>query len=344
MRKMILATLALLGMGCRGGSTEAMAARSATSIPVEVGHVLEEDVIRRVDVTGTLAPYEEATVSFEIDGRIVKLLVDLGDRVRKGDVLASVAVEEWAWKRSQAEAELAAAEADLKRLETLGKRDITTKQQLDEARRRVEVARSAAALARKKLFDTELRAPISGLVARRMVNLGEYVRSGTPAFYLVKLSPLKLKVEVPERYVTDIAIGASVEVRTQAYDKELAGKVIRIGPAISTESRSFPVEIEVENPGDVVKSGAFARASIVSTQSKRGLTIPESAVVYFAGNPRVFVVEGDKVKERPVTLAGRVKDRFVVADGVRPGEVVVVYGANLLSDGAPITVRRGDAR
>lgn len=332
-----------LAVGCKGGGVkEARAAEdaAATALPVSVVEAAGEDVQRRVDLTGTLAPWEEAVISFEADGRLAEVKVDLGDAVKKGQVLARLNPLELASRRAQAEAELAAATADFGRVSQLAGKDMATKQQADEAKRRLDVARTGADIARKKLEDAVLKAPFEGVVARRMVNAGEYVRIGTPAFQVVSVSPLKFKGDVPERFQPDVKVDDPVEARNEALGSTvLKGSVARIGPAVSADTRSFPIEARIDNPDGAVKPGTFARVSLLTATTTQSVTIPDNAVVMFAGNPRVFVVEGDRARERPVELGDRFASRVVVTRGLKAGEKVVVTGLERVTDGTPVAVR-----
>jgi len=309
-------------------------------LSVSVAPALQEEVERRIEITGTLAPFEEADISIEVDGRIAEVNVDLGDRVNKGDVLARIVPSEYEWKKVQAEADLATAEADYRRTQKLFDQSVVTKQQRDEAQRKLDVARAAADLARKKLADTVLRAPFDGSVGKRLVNQGEYVRSGTAAFFLVCINPLKFKGDVPERFAADVHTGDHVRAYTEASDNQsLVGTIVRVGPSVFSDTRSFPVEAEIDNSQGMVKPGSFARVSILTRTLHNVLTIPESAVVSFAGNPRVFVVQEGKARERVIEMEGKLRDKVLVTRGLAGGERVIVSGAELLADGQPVKVR-----
>jgi RND family efflux transporter, MFP subunit len=347
MRKSIFIVIAqtaaaLLMIDC-SSRTEALPASGAVDTPISVdtAEVNLEDVQRSVEVTGTLAPWEEAMVSLEAEGRLVKVAVDLGDPVRKGQILALIAPQEYEYKKVQAEAELAAAEADFKRTQDLAKKEMSTPQQLDENRRRLEVARTAADLARKKLADTSLIAPIDGMVSKRLINVGEYVHIGTPAFQIVRTTPLKLKADVPERYVADVSIGSAVTVEYEALRDQppLTGTIVRVSPIVAVDSRSFPIEAQIENPQGSVKPGTFARASILIAKPEKALTVPEAAVTAFAGTPRVYVLQDGKARERVIEVSGKNKGRIIVTKGLNSGEKVIVSGLETLSDGLPVVAR-----
>lgn len=331
---------ALLAAGCGKGAKGPAGGDVPAVVPtVEVATAAEGEIERRVEVTGTLAPWEEGLVAFQVDGPVTDLSADLGDRVKKDQVLARVDPREFQIRREQAEAEVAAAEADFGRVTGLAAKDMATKQQADEARRRLDVARAAADLARKKLADSVVRAPFAGVVARRAVNAGEWARTGNPAFLVVAAEPLKLRADVPERNAADVQVGDAVAVTSESFAGALSGAVHRIGPSVAVDSRSFPVEARVDNPGCAVKPGTFARASILLAGTRRGVLVPDTALVQFAGNPRVYVVADGKARERVVELGPRSGGRVLVTKGVAAGEAVVVTGASVLSDGMPVAVR-----
>jgi membrane fusion protein (multidrug efflux system) len=316
--------------------------REAVPLAVTAAEAVNEKVERRIDITGTLAAWEEATVSIEAEGRLAAVTRDLGDRVRKGDVLARVDPVEYEWRNAQAEAELKAAGADFKRQEELFKKNLSARQQLDDAKRRLDVAGAAADLARKKLLDTSLKAPFDGFVSRRMVNAGEYIRAGTAAFHVVMTTPLKFRGDVPERHVYDVRKGDEVLAYIEARGEEepLKGRIARVGASVALDTRSFPVEAEVENPAGAIKPGTFARLSILTKTMNDALTIPESAISFFAGNPRVFVIRDGRAQERVIMTGGKVRDRVLVTGGLKAGEKVAASGVELLTEGRAVQVRQ----
>lgn len=333
-------TTIVLHCGCTRQDKTAQSSPAGTPQSITVAEVISQKVERQVDITGTLAPWEDATISFEVDGRIKEVLVDLGDRVEQNAVLALVEQEEYQWKKAQADAELSASEADYKRFKELVANNVVSAQKLEDVRRRQDVAHAAADLAQKTLQDTILRAPFEASVGRRLINAGEYVRTGTQAFYLVRLNPLKFKGDVPERYALDVKVGDRVIAYPESSGQIPAeGKIIRVGPSVLSDSRSFPVEAEIPNPDDAIKPGTFARLSIITRTIENALMVPENAVVSFAGNPRAFVVENGKVREQTIETAGKIKDRVMVTQGLREGEKVAISGVELLSDGQAVAIR-----
>jgi len=335
---LLLCFFVTLQTGCRKGG-KANDAGSEPPQNVSATEVISEDIERRIDITGTLAPWEEATISVEVDGRIIEVNVDLGDQVKKDDILARIMPVEYEWKKTQAEADLSTAEADYKRLTQLIANNVASKQQLDEAKRKLDVARATADLARKKFSDTILRAPFDGSIAKRFINAGEYIRSGASAFYVVRIHPIKFKGDVPERYAGDVHRDDHVLAYTESSTLSLPGTIVRVGPSVTSDSRSFPVEAEIDNSEGRIKPGSFARVSILTRKLQNVLTVPEAAVFTFAGNTRVFVVKDGAAQERIIETSGKLRDRVLVIKGLSAGEKIVTTGVELLTDGKPVIVR-----
>jgi membrane fusion protein (multidrug efflux system) len=328
---LMFTAMLLAAPGCAKSAGDQAAAKAAEApFIVSVAKVGRENIERRIDITGTLAAWEEATMASEVDGRVVAVAADLGDRVARGEVLARVASEEYELRVAQAVADLTSAQADYTRTTGLAAKHLVSQQQVDDAKHKLDVAQAAADLAQKKLRDTTLRAPFDGAVAKRLINTGDYVHTGMSAFQLVRTTPLKFKGEAPEQFAFDVRVDNG---------EPLHGKIVRIGPAVSADSRSFAIEAQIENPNGKIKPGTFARLSILSKTVTSALTIPDRAVFSFAGNPHVYVVAAGKARDRAVEMAGKTADRVVVVKGLEEGEQVVITGVELLTDGRAVTIR-----
>jgi len=201
------------------------------------------------------------------------------------------------------------------------------------------------ALARKRLADVTLRAPISGAVARRHLNPGQYVTENTSVFTIVRSDLLKFTGTVPEHVALEIRPGQPVRVRVEPVpNRQFPGRVTRVSPAVDMTSRTVQVEAEVPNPEGLLKPGLFARAALVLREDADVAFVPESAVSYFAGITRVFVVADGKASERTVTLGARKDGLVEVVKGVQAGEQVATSGLGQLQDGAPVTTGPADGR
>jgi RND family efflux transporter MFP subunit len=189
--------------------------------------------------------------------------------------------------------------------------------------------RSDLALAEQQLQDTRLVAPFSGAVQQRRSNLGEYLAAGAPVLTLVKLTPLRLRLDVPEREALAIRSGQEVAVRTEGADEAWPGRIVRLSPAIEEANRSLIVEAEVDNSKGLLRPGSFARAEILTESGGDSVVVPSSSLVLFAGIEKVVTVKDGKALERPVTTGRRSGDVVEIVSGLEDGEAVVVKPGNL---------------
>jgi multidrug efflux pump subunit AcrA (membrane-fusion protein) len=262
----------------------------------------------------------------------------------------------------KANADLVQATQAFERASELFKRTLISQQSLDDARTAlqsrqasydaalqnarnlrasIQASEAGLKLAGRNVRDTEIRAPFDGFVEKRLVNLGELVRAQMPVMGIVRLNPLKVTGEIPEKMAPWISEGRPVELRVDAYpDRPFTGKVTRISPVVNTSTRAFPFEAEVPNPEAVLKPGGFARVHIESERVDDVLSLPYAALQYRYGTNRVFVVDGDKLVLRELETGERLGDRIEVTAGVKEGERVAVTDVDTLTDGAVVTVTR----
>ena len=201
-------------------------------------------------------------------------------------------------------------------------------------------------LAAKKLADATIRAPFVGSIKTRNVHPGEYVRLQTPVMVLVRTDRLRARLAVPERWAGWIKDGSTVDVHVEAFPGEtFQGRVSRINPAVSQDSRTFEVEALLENRDGRLKPGFFAQASMPSEREEKAIFVPEAAVNYRYGVYKVFLVQGERVAERQIRPAGQTEDqrgrRFEIAEGVKPGDRVAVAVAGDLHDGESVREEKG---
>ena len=199
--------------------------------------------------------------------------------------------------------------------------------------------RSEVALAKQQLADTIVYAPMEGVVQEKKASVGEYLAAGAPVVDIVRIDPLRLRVDVPERESHSIRSGQSVRVTSEGDAETYLGYVKRLSPTISEQNRVLAVEADVRNNGRL-RPGAFVRAEIVTDQTSTVTTVPNTAIVTFAGIDKVIVVENGKAMERTVTTGRRGSDWIEIKAGVNVGQSVVVDPGNLQS-GQAVTITDG---
>ncbi len=329
--------------------------------------VSTREVKRTVEMVGTLRGWEEVTVSNEAPGTIEQILVDLGDRVKKGQRLVVFDQREAKLALAQAEANSQAAQkavvqakaewrdADLHRtrMQSLHTEGVVATSQLDiadarfdaiEAQVRAREAdigrfRALVDLARKRVSDTEIVSPLTGEVRQRLVSVGETIKDKTALLQLVIPDPLKLQGTVPERFAPEIKIEQPVDVQVEAFpERTFPGVVLRISPAVEIQTRSLSLEAKIPNRQGLLKPGFFAKGLIVTGVNPQAVFVPEDAVYTYVGITKAFVVQDGTVQERQVKLGMRQQGQLEILDGLRLGETVATSSLAQLYQGAKVKI------
>lgn len=357
----LFAATAGLQAGCQEPSNAQEPAPAAdAALPparqVEVRRVAPEVFEERVEVAATVEAPHDATLSARTAGTVT-FLEPLGARVAKGKDVARIDPEMARAAVAQTEAGVAAAEAavalardNYNRQKPLAEQQIISalefqniQAQLTQAEAQLRQAKAAREQSREQLGLTRVEAPFSGTVERRFVEQGEQVAPGSPVVRLVDTTVVRVRAGVPERYVTEIRPNASVRIDFNAYGLgPREGTVSFIGSTIDPETRTFPVEVTLENPDGVLKPEMVARLVLTRSRHEQALVIPQNAVVRTEEGEGVFVVveqEGALVAERrQVKLGGRGEGRVVVTGGLAPGDQVVVRGQATLASGERVRI------
>jgi membrane fusion protein (multidrug efflux system) len=202
----------------------------------------------------------------------------------------------------------------------------------------IEAQSSSLRLAQRELRDAVIRAPFDGYVAERLVSPGQFVQPQAPVMRIVRLQPLKLTAEVPEKFAPWIETGREMAVKVDAFPQQVfSGRIVRIAPGVNLKSRAFAIEGEVPNPDGKLKPGTFARVQISTDHVDRAITIPVAAVQSRYGTNRVFVVKDGQLTGREVVLGDRLGDRVEVAQGLDAGTVIVSGDVEQLADAMKVT-------
>ncbi len=204
-----------------------------------------------------------------------------------------------------------------------------------------EVERTKAMLdmQRKKLRDTSVRAPFNGYVKERQVTVGQYVRVNTPLITLVKVDPIRLRLEIPERMAPWVKTGQMVDVLLEAFEgRTFQGKIWRISPTVDQSKRTFIVEALIQNPSGALKPGSYARARVPTNKSEAIKLVPAKAVSYVFGSNKVYVVNGNTIEAREVKLGDRFEQDVEVLEGVQAGEQIATTQLNRLDTGSRVQV------
>ncbi len=198
--------------------------------------------------------------------------------------------------------------------------------------------RSELEIARQQLTDTSIHAPFDGAIQEKRASVGEFLAAGAPLATIVRMDPLRLRAEVPEREVPNIRVGQTVRVTTEGDPNIYTGRIARLSPTITPQNRMLMVEAEVTNSHGALRPGSFARAEIVTDARSMSLMVPTRAIVAFAGVEKVLLVKDGKVVEKPITTGRRTAEWTEVVGGLTAGEAVVMEPGNLQSGQAVAVV------
>lgn len=320
---------------------------------VEVTQVGRRDITPLMVFPANLEPVWSADISPKVDGRLNTLNVNEGDVVEAGTVIATLDTSELAAQVVQAEGNLMAAqssleqaELDYRRYSSLAEQGAVSAQVLDTARTKrdlaagqVRAAQGNVMLLEEKLNNATVSAPKRGVVTKRFVQAGTYIRAGSAIVTVADTTTLLAKATVGESQIDDLSIGSNVKVKVDALGgQEFLGTITRLSPSAATPARTFSAEITIPNEQGVLKAGMFAKASVPAKVHQGVIAVPESALVLKEDQKTVFVATTDnKVQQRTLKL-GFISDGWAeVLEGVVPGDTIVVAGQNKIKDGMAIT-------
>ncbi|MFN2432082.1 MAG: efflux RND transporter periplasmic adaptor subunit [Gemmatimonadota bacterium] len=318
---------------------------------VDTTIVATQDVPRVLRAVGTVEAENETTVKAEVDGQVSRIVAEEGAQVQQGDVVLHLDPTPYRLAYQQAAAALNRSQATvendarlLERYQSLLEAGAIDQQTYDDLEARVKAGQAQGVELRAQvnranwmLSKSTIRAPFSGRVADRLVELGTYVASGDDLYQIVDARPVRVSFELPETSVGALSQGDAVSftVRTDP-GKVYEGEVIYISPSLNPETRTQTAKAEYPNESLEITPGSFADVAVTTEVREGAPVIPEEALVSEGEQSFVYVVEGTTASKREVTLGERLDQRLEVATGLEGGEVVVVAGQRELRDGAPI--------
>ena len=354
------------GLAQKAPAQKAVAKNAANAALVSIDEVQSETVSQTIPVIGRLVARRSGVIAARVAGPVAEIRADVGDRVKKGDVLALLVREQLHWVRERRVAEVASRKAQLagreaelvmrnqemKRLEQLRKSKsaahraskfddirqqvVMLKSQVAEASARLRQAQADARLAQIDLRYTTIRSPFSGVVTQRHTDAGAYLNVGQPVVTLIDDSALEIEAEVPASRIAGLSPGAEIAVRIK--EKTITAVVRAVVPQENPLTRTRAVRFSVDlttvrgnlagNQSVIVAVPISARESVVS--------VHKDAILKRSGNDMVFVVEKGAAQPRNIKMGDAVGGRFVVLDGLKVGDIVVVRGNERLFPGQPV--------
>jgi len=295
-----------------------------------------------IELTGSVEALDDATLSSQTDGTVT-MLRDRGTRVQEGEIVATIDAEEAEAAVEQAQAQYALAQDRFERQRPLYRDSVISALEFEQVRSERNQARAALTQAKKRLANTRIRAPFTGTVEERFIEVGEQASPGTRVARLVNTRQVKVTAGVPERFANDIREGTPVQLDFRRYGTGVrTAEATFVGNAIDPESRTFPIEVTVQNEDNRLKPSMGVNLRVTRAILDSALVIPRSAVLRDETGTHVYVADrSDSIvvaRDRKLVLGPATGGRVVADSGLAANDEVIIVGQNNVSPGAPLEV------
>ena len=331
LKTLSLVALAVLAVACKSDDKAGVAQQAKPQ--VKIAKATSEDIPQTETYTATVESDVKNNIAPNTPYRIERIYVDVGDNVRKGQVLVQLDASNLQQLKLQVENQ----KIEFGRTSQLYQVGGASKAEYDNAKLQLDVLSTQL---RQLMQNTQLVAPISGVVTARNYDSGDMYSSMNPILTIEQTNPVKVMVNISEVYYKQVFKGMPVDIQLDAYEGEtFYGKVTIVYPTIDQSTHTFPVEVTISNPDQKVRPGMFARAT-VNFGDKNHVLVPDEALVkqIGAGDRYVYVYKGGKVSYNKVELGKHIGTKYEILSGVNPGDDVVIAGQSRLANGKEVEV------
>jgi len=335
----MLATPVLLA-GCAKGGGQTVEVRNGKVTNVEVFPAKTGVFTEYITLPVAVNPWREANIGLIQGGRVDKIEVDKGSRVRAGQLLLSTDTETLRANLRIAEANLEYQKSEFGRNSKLHETGSVSDAVFDAAKLQLAQAQSAFEIAGKQLEDATLEAPFDGVITERLVEAGNILGPGAPAFRLIDISRVRVRAGIPEKFIGDFRAGANVTIMFDAIPgRDFKGRINYLAPEADTATRTFMAEIVVDNSGALIRSGIMGNARIQRKILDNALIVPLDALIETQEGRKLFVAVQDTLaSERAVTIGSSSGEMIMVTSGIEEGDKVITKGQHFLADGERVKI------
>lgn len=325
--------------GAGGSASKAAPASGAAPVTVAAGPVSRGAVRREIEAVGTLRSNESVILRPEIAGRITEILFQEGRPVSKGAPLIRLDATIPQAQLEQARTNLELSRANHERARDLFRRGAGTERARDEAVAKLQTDEAALALAQATFAKSTILAPFDGIIGLRRISVGDYVNPGQDLVNLENIESLKVDFRIPEIYATKLRVGQALQVRLEAIPgRPYEGEVYAIDPAFDPNGRAVVLRGRLPNRDGLLRSGMFARVTLLVDATENAIVVPETALVPVGQDHFVYRVVNDKAVLTKVKVGQRRQGRVEIVDGLAQDAIIVIEGAVKLRDGAQVRV------
>jgi membrane fusion protein (multidrug efflux system) len=308
-------------------------------VPVETSIPVRGDVYAMYTGTAPIEAYAEADVIAKVAGEVRELLIEEGDEVTKGQVLARLDGERLRLELNESEAKLRKLQRDYERNVDLQAKGLISDGDFEKIKYEMEALEAAFNLASLELDYTQIRAPITGVIAERLVKLGNTISEGDALFKVTSLDPLVAYLHVPEREYRNIDPGQPVGIDIDALPGEpIVAAVSRVSPVVDPQTGTFKITVEIVDKQRRIKPGMFGRIGIIYDVHENALQIPRSAIIEDQGVASVFVIEEDRAVRKTIRTGYSNRGMVEVTSGLEDGEQIVTVGQASLKQDSRVSI------
>jgi len=359
----VVMTIVIAGLGfVKFRQFQAMAGEFAAMQPppdaVTTIIAAQEEWPATLNAIGTLAAVQGVTVTADLSGIVSRISFDSGKTVQKGDVLVQLDTRQEEAQRSGAESQLQLARLNFQRMQGLVEQDAVSRAEYDAAAAAFKQAEARLGEIRATIERKTIRAPFSGVLGIRQVNLGQYLTGGDPVVPLQALNPIYVNFGVPQQEAAEMHIGRGVRITVgELSGGEFTGRISALDSVVDQTTRNVQVQATLANAGGRLRPGMFVQTQVTLGANRHVVALPASAINYAPYGDSVFVVGDMKnpkgqtyrgVRQQVVKLGAARGDQIAVLSGISPGEEIVSSGVFKLRNGAPVqvnnTVQPGNSR
>ena len=328
----LLSIISFMAIGCSKKEAQETTQKAAEVFKVKTELAQSQEIDRIYEFSSTVDAAVKNYITSAGGTRIEKIMVEVGDVVRKGQQLVKMESTQLATTLAQ----LDNLKIELERIKTLYQSGGVSKQQLDQMQMQYDVAKKSADNLKDNIY---LTSPINGVVTARNFDNGD-VAAGQPILQVMQINPVKLKISVPESFYTNIKKGMQVVAKTEIFgEEEFTGTVSLIYPTIDPLTRTFTCEIKVNNANSKLKPGMFGRVELNLGKASTIMVADKAIVKQSGSNDKYVFIEKEGIVEyRKVQLGRRLDDKIEIISGVSDGENVVITGQSKLMDGTKVEV------
>jgi RND family efflux transporter MFP subunit len=337
---LILITFLFL-TGCRNNISNNEALESAVPVITEQATLVRS--AREISLSGNIEGYKTVRLGFLVAGKIDFIAVNEGHPVSKGQLLSSLDPTNYGIAKELADIQVNQVQDEYNRLKLMHDSNSLSESDFAKITYGLQQAKAQQKLHTKNLADTKLYSPISGILLKKLAEVGEITGVGIPIFAVSDIRRVKVSAFVPENELHSIRIGQTATVNIPSLDKNYEGKITEVGSAADPASRAFSVKIEIENPGMLIRPGMIAQVSLRSDEDRDMLVIPVSALLHdFNDVSYIFVVDTvrNKAFRRDVSTGLPVNDRIEIRSGLSPDDIIVTGGQQKLVDGSQVIITK----